>query len=57
MPYLPIEQLEIESKEYITQWSPPIIPKDAIARWRTARVIISLTRLPITNHSEADRRR
>ena len=35
--------------------SPPIIPKVALARRRTARVIISLT-CP-TNHSEADRRR
>jgi len=35
--------------------TPPIILKVAVARWRTARVIISLTCL--TNHSEADRRR
>ena len=31
------------ANETVWKASPPVIPKVAVARWRTARVIISLT--------------
>jgi len=36
--------------------SPPIIPKIAITRWRTARVIVEINAV-LTNHSKAGRQR